>query len=128
MVDALTSVLNWVALGAALWALVLVVLLRPPLPGRPDGWAYLGLLVLLELGLLVQAVVGFVNLATTDRDVEALTFGGYLLGALLVLPIAVFWALAERTRWGIAVLVIGCLVVPVLNLRLDQVWAAVPGV
>ncbi|WP_245572611.1 hypothetical protein [Actinokineospora enzanensis] len=122
----MSSTLTWVAVGAACWALVLVILDRPPLPGRPDGYAYLGLLVLVELGLLGQAVIGFVQLASTDRDVSGLSFGGYLLGALLILPVAVFWSFAERTRWGTAVLVIGALVVPVMIVRLNQIWTAVP--
>jgi hypothetical protein len=41
---------------------------------------------------------------------------------VLILPLAGFWALAERTRWGPAVMVIGCLTVPVLIIRLGQVW------
>ncbi|WP_235926373.1 hypothetical protein [Actinokineospora pegani] len=128
MVDGLTTTLNWFALGMALWSVVLVILLRPPLPGRPDGWAFLGVLALLELGLLVQAVVGLARLAGTDREVEGLTFAGYLVGVLLVLPIAVFWSLTERTRWGVAVLVVGCLTVAVLNVRLAQVWTGAAGV
>ncbi|WP_245614533.1 hypothetical protein [Actinokineospora inagensis] len=107
---------------AALWAVVLVVANRPLRPDRTSGLAYLGLLALIEVGLLVQAVLGFVKLAGADHPVPGVTYGGYLLGALLILPIAVFWSLAERTRWGTAVLVVGALVVPVLIVRLGQVW------
>ncbi|GLZ36455.1 hypothetical protein [Actinokineospora sp. NBRC 105648] len=127
MIDALSDTLIWVALAAAVWALVLVVLNRPPLPGPKDGWAFFGLLALLELGLLAQAVVGLVQLATTDRDVAGLAFAGYLLGALLILPVAAYWSLAERTRWGTAVLVVGALALPVMVVRMHQVWTAVPG-
>jgi hypothetical protein len=79
--------------------------------------------VLLEAGLLVQCVVGIVQLVTGDHDVPAFTFVGYLVGALLILPVGTLWALAEPTRSGTAVLVVATLVVPVLILRLEQVWA-----
>lgn len=127
MIDALSTAITWVCAGAALWALVLVVVNRPLMLAHRDGLAYAGLLVLIEVALLAQAVVGLVNLATTDRSVDGLSFAGYLVGALLVLPIAVFWSLAERTRWGTAVLVVGALAVPVLIVRLDHLWTAVPG-
>ncbi|MBM7769847.1 hypothetical protein JOD54_000051 [Actinokineospora baliensis] len=122
MIDGLSPTLTWVAVGAAVWALVLVLLNRPLSLDRADSRAYLGLLALVELGLLAQAVLGFVKLAGADHDVPALSYGGYLLGSLLILPVAVFWSLAERTRWGTAVLVVGALVIPVMIVRLDQVW------
>jgi hypothetical protein len=106
------------ALAVALWALGLVVLNKTP------NTITLGLLALLELALLVQVVLGIVNLATTDRDVSGATFVGYQIGSLLILPVAAFWALAERTRWGTTVLIIGCLVIPVLIARLNQIWNA----
>ncbi|GAA2962185.1 hypothetical protein [Actinokineospora diospyrosa] len=122
MIDGLSPTLTWVAVGAAVWALVLVLINRPLSLERVDSRAYLGLLALIELGLLAQAVLGFIKLANADHDVPALSYGGYLLGSLLILPVAVFWSLAERTRWGTAVLVIGALVIPVMIVRLDQVW------
>jgi hypothetical protein len=90
---------------------------------RPGSRALLGLLALIELGLLVQAVAGVVDLFTADREFERLTFGAYLIGLPFVLPVATVWAMAERTRWGPGVLVIGAAAVPVMILRLSQVWA-----
>ncbi|HEV7649018.1 MAG TPA: hypothetical protein VGP26_12705 [Actinophytocola sp.] len=124
MIDALSTTLTSIALGAALWALVLLIAGKPLEYRRWHGLGVLGVLTLLELGLLVQAVAGFVKLFGTDRELEKLTFAGYLVGALVVLPLAVFWALAERTRWGPGVLVIGSLAIPVLILRLGQIWNA----
>jgi hypothetical protein len=124
VIDGLSTVLIYVALGAGLWALILVIANRPVLPGRWFGLGLLGVLALLELGLLVQAVLGFVRLFSTDRDVEKLTYGGYLVGALVVLPLAALWALAERSRWGPGVVLVGCLAIPVLIVRLGQVWDA----
>lgn len=116
MIGVLATALIIAALAVALWVLGLVVLNKTP------ATVTLGLLALLELALLVQLVLGIVNLATTDRHVSGATFVGYLIGSLLVIPVATFWALAERTRWGTTVLIIGCLVIPVLIVRLNQIW------
>jgi hypothetical protein len=123
VIDALSTTLTYVAFGAAAWALALLIANRPLQPLRWYGLGLLGLLTLLELGLLVQTVLGFVRMAGTERDLDKLTFGGYLVGALLVLPLAAFWALAERSRWGPGVLLVGCLAIPVLILRMNQIWA-----
>jgi hypothetical protein len=112
----LATALTLAALVCAAWSLALVVLNRTP------GTAMLGVLALLELGLLAQAVIGVVKLAGTDRQVSGITFVGYLVASLLIVPAAVFWSLAERTRWGTTVLLVGCLVVPVVIVRMDQVW------
>jgi hypothetical protein len=124
VIDALSTTLTYVALAAAAWALVLLIANKALVPFRWFGLGLLGVLTLLELGLLVQCVLGFVRLFGTDRELERFTFGGYLVGSLVVLPLAVLWALAERTRWGPGVLVIGSLAIPVLIVRLGQVWNA----
>ncbi|HET9144016.1 hypothetical protein [Actinophytocola sp.] len=121
MIDTLATGLIIAALACAAWALGLV------LANRPAGTFTLVLLALLELGLLVQAVIGIVRLAGTDRDVSGVSFVGYLIGSLLILPAATFWALAERTRWGTTVLLVGCLVVPVMIVRMNQIWGGTGG-
>lgn len=118
MIDSLATGLTIAALLGAAWSLGLVLLNREP------KIVTLLVLAVIEVGLLVQLVAGIVNLAGTDRHVSGVTFVGYLVGSLLILPIAVFWALAERTRWGTAVLIIGCLVIPVLIVRMNQIWDA----
>lgn len=123
MIEVLAAVLTYVALAAAVWAAVLAVANKPIELRQWHGlWLY-GLVALLEVGLLAQLVIGIVQLATDDRQVEGATFIGYLATTPLLLPIAGFWALMERTRWGPVVMVVGCLTVPVLILRLNQVWA-----
>lgn len=86
-----------------------------------DRWLLVPAAVL-ELGLLAQLVVGVVRLAGTDRDVSGATFVGYLVGLLLILPAAAFWARGEPSRAGTAVWVVAGLVVPFLLLRLDTIW------
>lgn len=112
----LPEVLIAVPLIAAAFCLV------PLIRNRPVGMVLLATMALIELGLLLLAVLGLINLAQTERDVDGVTFVAYLVGSLLVLPIAVAWALAERSRWGSGVLIVGCLVVPVLIVRMNQVW------
>jgi hypothetical protein len=92
---------------------------------RPTGRLLLGGLALLELGLLVQAVVGIVQLARDESPgVNGPVFVGYLLGTLLFVPAAAWWALGERSRAGTAALIVVGLVVPVMILRLQQIWTA----
>ena len=92
---------------------------------RPTDWLVGGLAVL-ELALLAQLVVGIVLLAG-DGSAEggAVTFVGYLVGVLLVLPAGLAWALGEPSRAGTAVLLIALAVVAFLELRLDQIWSGV---
>jgi hypothetical protein len=115
----LDTVLLVASLLCALWSAVLLMLSRPV--GR--RWL-LGALGVVEVGLLVLAVAGVVELATTDRHVSGVTFVGYLVAGLVILPAAVWWSLTERSRWGIGVLLIGCLVIPVIIVRMNQVWSS----
>lgn len=120
MIHPLDTILLVASLVCAVWSLVLLLL------SRPVGKRYLlGALALIELALFVQAVLGFVQLATTDRHVSGVVFGGYLIGSLLILPAAIWWSLTEKSRWGVGVLLVGCLVIPVIIVRMNQVWSHV---
>lgn len=123
MINPLAVVLTTLALVAAAGALALVIANRPlALRTRPTT-ALLALAVLLEVGLIGQAVIGVVELTGTTRSIEGLTFVGYLIGPVVVLPVAAVWGLTERTRFGPAVLAVGCVSIPVMILRLTQIWA-----
>ncbi|GAB3597963.1 hypothetical protein GCM10027446_27000 [Angustibacter peucedani] len=89
---------------------------------RPAGPRTLLAAAVVEAGFVVQLVVGVVMLATTDRDVPGVLFVAYLVGVLLVLPVAVVWSRAEQSRWGTGVLVVAGLVDAVLLARLQQIW------
>lgn len=123
MIDSLALALTVAALVAAAWALLLVALNKPLTLDTKLTLGIAGLALLLELGLLVQAVIGIVRLVGTDRELSGATFVGYLVGPLVVLPLAGLWAVAERSRWGASVLAVGFLSVPVMILRLQQIWA-----
>jgi hypothetical protein len=101
-------------------ALLLVVLIvRDRRPG-PVTYVALGVV---ELGLVAQLVLGLDRVLGDHRGVSVATYVGYLVGALVILPLAAGWAWAERTRNGTAVLLVGVLVVPVLFVRLHDIWS-----
>jgi hypothetical protein len=114
------EVVAWLLVGLSLalaaWAAVYIALERPL-----DNPLFYGLATL-EVAALMQLVGGSVALATTDRRVESVTFLGYLVTMLLILPLAVVWAISEKSRWGMTVVVVGCLTVGALALRAYQVW------
>lgn len=118
MIDLLTYV--GIALGLA--AGLLCVLLG--LIGRRPADLTLGATVLVELFLLVQVVVAVVAPATGNTPTgSALEFWVYLVTAVLIPPIAVFWALVERSsRWSTVILGVACLAVVVMLFRMQQIW------
>jgi 4-amino-4-deoxy-L-arabinose transferase-like glycosyltransferase len=101
----------------ALWSFVQSA--RNKLPDNP----LLIALAVLEVLLITQLVIGVVLLAGGERPGSMATYLAYLIGCLVVLPIGAFWALAERSRSSTAVLGIACLAIPVMVLRLNEVWS-----
>ncbi|MEJ5945019.1 hypothetical protein WDZ17_06875 [Pseudokineococcus basanitobsidens] len=106
------------ALSLALAAWSLVGALRA---ARPSGGQLL-LAAVLEVLVLVQAAVAVVYVVTGTRPVSTATFAGYLLTVVVLLPVGVFWGLADRSRWGNGVLAITAVTTAVLVLRLEQIW------
>jgi hypothetical protein len=106
-----------VSLALAAWAAVLVIINRPP--GRAL-WVALGLLEVLLLGFLVGGVVQMLG---TDRDFARLEFVLYLLGCAAIVPLAGWWVRDERSRAAAGVLTVVLLVLPVMIVRVQQVWA-----
>ena len=89
---------------------------------EPAGDPMFVLLAVVEVVLLVQLVVGVVQLSSTDRDVSGVLFVSYLVGVVLALPIGAFWSLAERSRAGTAVLGAAVFTAVALELRLWAIW------
>lgn len=123
MLDLFADGLTFLALGAAAWTVLLMVLNRPVLAGHPLSAGLLVAVGLLELGLLARAVAGGILLASTERTLDTFSFLAYLAGPVLIVPLATAWSMAERSRWGPGVLVVGCLAIPVMAVRLQQIWA-----
>jgi hypothetical protein len=76
-----------------------------------------------EALLLVQAVVAAVATATGRPPADPVTWWGYLVTTLLVLPFAAAWAFAERSRWSSVVLLVAAVTVAFLQYRMVQVWS-----
>lgn len=98
---------------------LVVLMVRDVLPGR----ATYALLVLLELGLVAQLVLGLARVFGDHEGVSVATYVGYLVGALVILPLGAGWAWAERTRNGTGVLLVAVVVLPVLFVRLNDIWS-----
>jgi hypothetical protein len=118
MIDILTTIGIAIGLVAGLLCIAL------GLAGRRPADLTLGATVVLEIYLLVQVVVAAVAPASGNTPTgSALEFWVYLVTAVLIPPIAVFWALVERTsRWSTVILGVACLAVVVMVYRMHQIW------
>ena len=111
----------WVQVGVAVVAGVLCLALG--FAGRVPSDLTNGALVLVELLLLVQLVVALLApLFGNEPTGSVLEFYTYLVGALLLPPAAVFWALLERSRGSTVVLGVAALSVAVMVYRMLQIW------
>ncbi|WP_460774927.1 hypothetical protein [Microbacterium sp. GXF7504] len=105
---------------AAVGGLVCVVL---GLAGRRPSDLTVGLLALIEVLLIAQLVMGIVApLMGNTPTGNPLEWWVYLVGALLVPPAGVAWALLERSRWSTVVLGIAALAVAVMVWRMEVIW------
>jgi hypothetical protein len=114
----LAAVVIVASLVLAAWSLLTAVL------NRPTGATHLVAAVLIEAGVLVLATVALVTMAGGDPPAEAATFVGYLITTVCLLPTGVVLARMEPTRWGSAIMCGAALILPVLVVRLQQVWEA----
>ncbi|WP_101789886.1 hypothetical protein [Nonomuraea indica] len=84
------------------------------------GFALLEVAVLVQAGVVIAAVAG-----GEGAGVSKGTLFGYLGGQAVIPPAGVFLALAERSRWGTAILVVAGFAVAVMTARLLQIWQGV---
>ncbi len=105
-----------ISLLLVLWAGILLVIKR-----QPDLILALGG-VLLEVLLLGFVIGGIVQMVGSDRDFARAEFVGYLIACLVVLPAAFLWARGEKSRAGLAVIAVAYLLLPILIMRVQQVW------
>ena len=99
--------------------LLVVLMVRDVRPGRLTY----AMLVLVELGLVVQLALGLARVFGDHEGVSVATYVGYLVGALVILPLGAGWAWAERSRNGTGVLLVAVVVLPVLFVRLHDIWS-----
>ncbi|WP_145230400.1 hypothetical protein [Rudaeicoccus suwonensis] len=109
----LISVLSLLALYAAYLTLA----------GKPIDNPMFYLACVGEAAIVIQLLVGVLRLGHASSHMSRPLFIAYLAGLVCVLPIAGFWAIAERrTRWGTGVLLIATLGLLVMVVRLVQLW------
>jgi hypothetical protein len=109
------------SLAVAVWSLLTA------LRDRAAGMTHLVGAAAVEVLALVQIGVAVAGLASGHRPDELATFIGYLAMTALIVPGGVVLSLMERSRWGAAIIGGACLVLPVLVLRLQQLWQATGG-
>jgi hypothetical protein len=117
MIEWLTTLQVAVAVVAGL------ICLGAGLAGRIPSDLTMGATALVELLLVVQFIVAL--LAPTLGNVatgSVLEFYVYLVSAMLLPPIAVFWGLIERTRWSTVILGVADLAVAVMVYRMHVIW------
>jgi hypothetical protein len=107
------------SLAVAVWALLLCA--RNEMPGRPlyAGMAVVAALVAVQVGIATVRLLGGAGPSGSNRIV---TFVGYMLTALLLPPAGAVLARLEPTRWGSGLIGAAMVIVPVLLLRMQQVW------
>lgn len=88
----------------------------------PDDWALIGAAAT-ELFLVVYGIAAAIS-QSGGRPVagDPWEFWGYLLTALVMPPIAFFWAVSEKSRWSNAVLAASAVVTFVMLFRMEQIW------
>lgn len=118
MADPLATTVIIAALAMAGWAFLTAARDRPP------GLPHLAGLAVVELLMLILAALAVSTMVGGERPGELATFIGYLIAAVLVLPAGAGLAMLEQTRWGAFLIGIAALVLPVLVLRLSQIWHA----
>lgn len=111
----ITSVLAG-ALG--LWAAWYTLRGRPVLFKQLVGGA------VVEVALLAQVVVALVASAGGNGPDEPWTFWGYLVTALILLPVAAVWAMTDRTRTSSVALLVVCVAILAMQARVWQLWTA----
>lgn len=89
---------------------------------RPAGRLHEAGAALVEVALLALTAMTLVAIIGGERPAEPAVFAGYLVTTLALLPVGVVMARMEPTRWGSAIIGGAALVLPVLILRLQDVY------
>lgn len=89
---------------------------------RPNDYI-LGALALVEVLLIAQVVTAIIAPAVGNPPTGSLLeFWIYLGTAVFMPPLAVIWALVDRSRWSTVVLGIAGLAIAVMTYRMHQIW------
>ena len=114
------SVLAYVVIGLALVSLVWGIVTA--IADKPPGKAQLIYAAGVEAAVLVQSVIAAIRIIGGFRPAELATTIGYLIGIVVLIPLAWFWANVERTRFSGVVLAVAAAAVAAMTLRLLVLW------
>ena len=88
---------------------------------RPPRWLF-AVVVGLQLVVVAIAVQCLLAWIGGTAPAQPMVFVSYLV-VVLALPLGTWWwAQGEPSRWGTGVICVAALVLPVLLVRLEQVW------
>lgn len=90
---------------------------------RPANGQQLIASIALETALLAQSVIVWIRLPDASVT-EPVTLIAYSVGILAPLPLGIWMARLERTRWGSIALCFTAVVVAVMTLRLQEIWGS----
>jgi hypothetical protein len=118
VIEWLTTVEIAVAVAAGVLCVVLGLI------GRPPNDVSLVSAAIVELFLVAQLVVSLVApLVGNTATGSVLEFYVYLISAILLAPLTVFWGLLERrSRWSTVTIGVACLAVAVMLWRMHEIW------
>jgi len=116
MIDALAYAVILLAGAAVIWGLVTAIANKSP------GKAQLLYAAGVEAVTMIQSIIATAKIIGGFRPVELATTIGYLIGIVILIPIAWFWANGERSRFSGIVLAVAALGVLAMTLRLLVLW------
>lgn len=116
MIGAVAYTVGWFSLAVALWAAWKTIRHTR----ISDAMFYA--IAAIEVGTIVLLVAGIAALASTQRDVETAVLVSYLITLVLIPPVTLVWGVAEKSRWGTGVILIGMWTVGIMAIRVLQVW------
>jgi hypothetical protein len=110
-----------VLVGVAVLAGLLCVILG--FAGRKPADLTILSLVAVEVLLIAQIVIALLAPAFGNSPTgNPAEFWVYLVSAAVIPPLAVVWALTDRSRWSTVVLGVGAFAVAVMAYRMYQIW------
>ena len=116
MTEQLATVTTVASLLIAIWAAVQLARNRPVNRSLSFG------LIALTVMLILVAVDGIVHMSSNTYEFDAVTYLGYVLITPFLPVAALWWGRNDQSRWGSGVVVVTGLVIPVLLVRIQQVW------
>lgn len=105
----------------AAWALVHLIL------GKPVSKALTWAICAVAAAFVILAVLGVVAMFGATQNYSSVEFLGYLILSPLIPVAAMWWNRGDQSRAASGIYLVVCLVMPVLVVRIEQVWMGSSG-